>query len=54
MARDLRDEVGMPIDLVRAILDRARELQLQLLKLGETEPGLQISAARALNELVLL
>jgi tetratricopeptide (TPR) repeat protein len=53
LARKFRDRVGMPIDLVRDILDRARRLQGQLLESGETSPELRFSAALALNELVL-
>jgi tetratricopeptide (TPR) repeat protein len=52
-ARKLRNRPGMPIDLVRDILDRAQGLQQQLLTAGETSPELRFSAAQGLNELVL-
>ena len=54
LGHDLRDRVGMPVGLVRTILQRAQNLQQALLDLGETRPELQISAGRALNELVLV
>jgi tetratricopeptide (TPR) repeat protein len=52
-AQKLRNRPGMPIDLVRDILDRAQGLQQQLLTAGETSPELRFSAAQGLNELVL-
>jgi tetratricopeptide (TPR) repeat protein len=53
LARKFRDKPGMPIDLVRDILDRAQRLQDQLIGSGEISPELRFSAAKALNELVL-
>jgi tetratricopeptide (TPR) repeat protein len=53
LAKNLRDRTGMPIDLVRYILNRAQQLQEQLLNTGESAPRLRFSAALALNELVL-
>ena len=48
LAQQLRDRAGMPADLVRNILDRARKLQSQLTELGETSPELRRSEAAAL------
>ena len=53
MAQKFRGRVGMPIDLVRDILDRAQELLEKLVESGETAPALRFSAAQALNEVVL-
>ena len=53
MAKRLRGRVGMPIDLVRDILDRAQELMRQLAERGETSAALRYSAAQALNEVAL-
>jgi tetratricopeptide (TPR) repeat protein len=53
LAKKLRDRRGMPVDLVRDLLDRAQRLQQQLMSAGETAPELRFSAAKALNELVL-
>ena len=48
LAQQLRDRAGMPADLVRNILDRARKLQSQLTESGETSPELRRSEAAAL------
>jgi eukaryotic-like serine/threonine-protein kinase len=53
LAKKFRDRTGMPIDLVRDILDRAQNLQYQIINSGEAAPELRFSAAKALNELVL-
>jgi conflict system STAND superfamily ATPase len=50
LAQRFRDR-GLPSDLVRSILDRARELQKQLLASGELTPDLARSEAAALAEL---
>ncbi|HBH40312.1 MAG TPA: hypothetical protein DDW26_00130, partial [Rhizobiales bacterium] len=38
LANEFRDRTGMPIDLVRKILDRAQNLQQKLTASGETAP----------------
>ena len=38
LAREFRDREGIPSDLVRRILDRARTLQQQLTEAGESSP----------------
>ena len=48
LAQQLKDRAGMPADLVRNILDRARKLQSQLTQSGETAPELRRSEAAAL------
>lgn len=48
LAQQLKDRAGMPADLVRNILDRARKLQSQLTSSGETAPELRRSEAAAL------
>jgi tetratricopeptide (TPR) repeat protein len=48
LAREFRNRAGMPLDLVRTILDRAQELQRQLAEAGETSPALRSSEAIAL------
>jgi tetratricopeptide (TPR) repeat protein len=53
LAKHFRDRIGMPVDLVREILDRAKTLQEQLMQSGETAAALRFSAAQALNQLVL-
>jgi tetratricopeptide (TPR) repeat protein len=52
LAQELRNRSGVPIDLVRKILDRAQELQKQLMQSGDTTPELMYSQAAALGELV--
>ena len=52
LAREFRDRAGMPRDLVRRILDRARGLQKQLTESGETAPALRHSEALTLLDLV--
>src|SRR5262249_41981570 len=51
LAQDFRDSSGMPIDLMRSILQRARNLQKQLTASGETSAALQRSEAIALIEM---
>ena len=50
MAQEFRNR-GLPVDVVRKILDRARNLQEQLTKSGELTPALLNSEAAALCEL---
>ena len=45
MAQELRNRQGMPVDLTRKILDRARGLQRQLVESGEVTPDLLRSEA---------
>ena len=52
LAREFRDRAGMPADLVRRILDRARGLQRQLAESGEATPALRRSEAVALQDVV--
>jgi eukaryotic-like serine/threonine-protein kinase len=49
LARRFRDIVGMPANLVKDILDRARALQEQLIKSGQATPELRFSQAAALE-----
>ena len=51
MAQELRNRQGMPVDLTRKILDRARGLQRQLVESGEVAPDLLRSEALGLTEL---
>src|SRR5262249_10507397 len=51
MARDLRKRQGKPRALPRRILDRAHELQRQLVESGEIAPDLLYGEAAALSEL---
>src|SRR5262245_14752884 len=51
MAQELRNRQGMPVDLTRKILDRARALQRQLVESGEIAPDLLHSEVGALTEL---
>jgi tetratricopeptide (TPR) repeat protein len=53
MAQELRNRQGMPVDLTRKILDRARALQRQLVESGEVAPDLLRSEALGLTELAL-
>ena len=53
LANEFRDRTGMPSDLVRRILDRARGLQQQLLGAGESSRELLGSASSALDQLVI-
>jgi tetratricopeptide (TPR) repeat protein len=53
MAQELRNRQGMPVDLTRKILDRARGLQRQLVESGEVAPDLLRSEALGLTELAL-
>jgi tetratricopeptide (TPR) repeat protein len=52
LARAFRDRSGMPADLVRLVLDRARDLQRRLTDSGETALKLKISEAAVLTELM--
>jgi tetratricopeptide (TPR) repeat protein len=47
----IRQTVGIPVDLVRDILDRVRELQDQLIKYNESNLNLKRSQAVALREM---
>ena len=51
LANEFRDRTGMPIDLVRKILDRAQNLQQKLTASGETAPELRYSEVVALLSL---
>jgi tetratricopeptide (TPR) repeat protein len=51
LAQRFRDAVGIPVSLIKDILDRARALQEQLIKSGEATPELKSSEAAALNEI---
>ena len=53
LAKSMRDRKGMPIDLVRDILDRAQSLQRQLIASWPDRPELLLSEGKALNEVVL-
>ena len=53
LALDFRERSGMPIDLVRKILDRARGLQRQLTQSGEVTADLRFSETSALMELTM-
>jgi hypothetical protein len=53
LAKAMRDRKGMPIDLVRDILDRAQSLQRQLTVSWQDRPELLLSEGKALNEVVL-
>jgi tetratricopeptide (TPR) repeat protein len=50
LAQRFRDTVGIPADLVKDILTRARSLQEQLGKSGQVTPALRRSQAEALME----
>ncbi len=52
LAREFRDRTGIPVALVRKILDSARELQRQLAESGEVSPDLRRTEAVALMDLV--
>ena len=53
LAKSMRDKRGMPIDLVRDVLDRAQSLQRQLIVSWQDQPELLLSEGKALNEVVL-
>ena len=53
LAKSMRDRKGMPIDLVRDVLDRAQSLQRQLIASWQNRPELLLSEGKALNEVVL-
>ena len=50
LAQRFRNVVGIPADLIKDILDRARTLQEQLIKSGQVTPELKSSEAAALDE----
>jgi tetratricopeptide (TPR) repeat protein len=50
LAQRFKNTVGIPSDLIKDILDRARGLQEQLTKSGELTPELKYSKSAALNE----
>lgn len=50
LAQKFKDTVGIPSNLIKEILDRARGLQDQLAKSGELTPDLRYSAASALTK----
>jgi tetratricopeptide (TPR) repeat protein/energy-coupling factor transporter ATP-binding protein EcfA2 len=54
LAQDLRNRTGMPLDLVRLILERLQNLQRQLAQTGERTPELISLEAAALDELAAL
>jgi tetratricopeptide (TPR) repeat protein len=47
LAQEFQDRSGMPVDLIRKILDRAQQLQRQLAEAGEASPDLRRSEASA-------
>jgi tetratricopeptide (TPR) repeat protein len=51
LAVEFRDRTGIPIELTRRILDKAQDLQRQLIESGENAPELRYSEAQALNQL---
>jgi len=51
VAIKIRHRAGIPVDLVREILTRARNLQRELIEAGEASPALRRSAAAALREM---
>ena len=52
LAHKFRDIAGVPVSMIKDILDRARALQDQLLSAGELSPELRRSHAAALGETV--
>jgi cell division septum initiation protein DivIVA len=52
LAQRFRDTTGIPAQLIKDILDRARALQEQLIKSGQVTPNLKRSEAAALDETV--
>src|SRR5262249_36922779 len=54
LAQDLRNRTGMPLDLVRLILERVQNLQRQLVQSGDRTPELISQEAAALSELAQL
>lgn len=50
LAQKFRNVVGVPAATIEDILDRARQLQQQLLQSGQSSPDLQRSEASALDE----
>jgi tetratricopeptide (TPR) repeat protein len=51
LAQEFRRRTGMPVDLVRLILERVQELQRQLAQAGERTPDLVRLESAALDEL---
>src|SRR3954469_9045277 len=54
LAQDLRNRTGMPLDLVRLILERVQNLQRQIVQAGDRTPELISLEAAALDELASL
>jgi tetratricopeptide (TPR) repeat protein len=54
LAQDLRNRTGMPLDLVRLILERVQNLQHQFVQAGARTPELISLEAAALDELASL
>ncbi len=54
LAQDFRKRTGMPVELIRLILNRVQELQRQLTQAGERTPELLSLEASALDELTSL
>ncbi|MFL5077130.1 MAG: tetratricopeptide repeat protein [Microvirga sp.] len=54
LAQDLRNRTGMPLDLVRLILERVQNLERQLVQAGDRTPELISLEAAALDELASL
>lgn len=50
IAQKFRDVAGVPVSMIKDVLDRARVLQEQLLGAGESSPDLLSSEAAALDE----
>jgi len=50
LAQRFKSTVGVPVSLIKDILDRAKTLQNQLIKSGQVTPDLRQSEAAALNE----
>ena len=53
LAAEFRTRKGMPIELVRSVLEQAQELQRKLAERGESTPLLRHAAGAALNELAI-
>jgi tetratricopeptide (TPR) repeat protein len=53
LAAEFRTRKGMPIELVRSVLEQAQELQRKLAERGESTPLLRHAEGAALNELAI-
>jgi hypothetical protein len=53
LAQKFRNVLGVPTSMIKDILDRARQLQDQLLGSGETNPELRRSQSAALDEIAV-